>query len=128
MNRDQVFLRARGALLTDWVRWWRTGDDPGVRLRAPEHPAWHHLTERSVRRHYHGLLHPPQGATVLARTEKEGPGPREVLLYGDRVSTPGRLVVTTMDPVHHHGSAFMPGATQLLHGLPRWTGTGSGRG
>jgi hypothetical protein len=25
-----------------------------------------------------------------------------------------------MDPVHHHGSNFMPAATRLLHNLLRW--------
>ncbi|MFF8581915.1 iron chelate uptake ABC transporter family permease subunit [Streptomyces albidoflavus] len=53
------------------------------------------------------------------------PATEQVLLYEDRVSTPGRLLVTTMDPVYHHGSRFMPGATQLLLGLLRWTGVKS---
>jgi len=107
--------------------WWRTpGGDNGVRRSGDGHEAWDHLTERSVRWHYHGLLEPPAGATVLAYTEleREGdPATRQVLLYEDRVSTPGRLIVTTMDPVYHHGSRFMPGATQLLFGLLCRTGT-----
>ncbi|NYV75157.1 hypothetical protein [Streptomyces sp. UH6] len=107
--------------------WWRTDGDNGVRRAADGHEAWDHLTERAVRWHYHGLLEPPAGATVLACTdlERDGdPATRQVLLYEDRVSTPGRLIVTTMDPVYHHGSRFMPGATQLLYGLLRWTCTG----
>ncbi|MFE5239602.1 MULTISPECIES: hypothetical protein [unclassified Streptomyces] len=107
--------------------WWRTGDDNGVRLGHADHPAWAHLSERAVRWHYHGLLEPPEGATPLVHTvlEDEGdPERRQVLLYEDLVSTPGRLIVTTMDPVYHHGSRFMPGATQLLYGLLRWTGAG----
>ncbi|MGW3955068.1 hypothetical protein ACWEKM_29970 [Streptomyces sp. NPDC004752] len=106
--------------------WWRTGEDNGVRRTAEDHSAWRHLTERAVRWHYHGLLEPPAGATPLAHTvlEQEGtPATQQVLLYEDTVSTPGRLIVTTMDPVYHHGSRFMPGATQLLYGLLRWTGT-----
>lgn len=107
--------------------WWRTpGGDNGVRRAAHGHEAWDHLTGRAVRRHYHGLLEPPAGATVLAcaELEEEGdPATRQVLLHEDRVSTPGRLIVTTMDPVYHHGSRFMPGATQLLLGLLRRTGT-----
>ncbi|MBD0711145.1 MULTISPECIES: hypothetical protein [unclassified Streptomyces] len=109
--------------------WWRApGGDNGVRRSGEGHEAWDHLTERAVRWHYHGLLEPPAGATVLAYTdlEQEGdPATRQVLLYEDRVSTPGRLIVTTMDPVYHHGSRFMPGATQLLYGLLRWTATTS---
>ncbi|MFI8305294.1 hypothetical protein ACIF80_17975 [Streptomyces sp. NPDC085927] len=107
--------------------WWRTpGGDNGVRRAAEDHAAWQFLTERSVRWHYHGLLAPPAGATPLVHTvlERDGdPATQQVLLYEDRVSTPGRLIVTTMDPVYHHGSRFMPGATQLLYGLLRWTGT-----
>lgn len=109
--------------------WWRQPDgDNGVRRAAENHEAWDHLTTRAVRWHYHGLLCPPPGATVLAYTDLErtgDPATEQVLLYEDRVSTPGRLLVTTMDPVYHHGSRFMPGATQLLFGLLRWTGTGS---
>lgn len=100
--------------------WWRTGEDPGIRMRNPGHQAWNHLSEFAVRWHYHGLLTPPEGATALVVGDEEAPD-SSVLLYEDRVSTPGRLIVTTMDPVYHHGSGFMPGATQLLYGLLRWT-------
>ncbi|WP_239965258.1 hypothetical protein [Streptomyces sp. CBG9] len=109
--------------------WWRLPDgDNGVRRAAEDHEAWAHLTPRAVRWHYHGLLTPPPGATVLAYTDHEtagDPATEQVRLYEDRVSTPGRLLVTTMDPVYHHGSRFMPGATQLLLGLLRWTGVKS---
>ncbi|WP_265690069.1 hypothetical protein [Streptomyces griseolus] len=111
--------------------WWRTGEDSGVRRNHEDHEAWEFLSTRSVRWHYHGLLEPPEGATALVHTvrEREGdPERAQVLLYEDRVSTAGRLIVTTMDPVYHHGSRFMPGATELLYGLLRWTGTAVGRG
>ncbi|MBO0820259.1 MAG: hypothetical protein J2P26_05355 [Nocardiopsaceae bacterium] len=99
--------------------WWLTGEDLGVRSRHPEHPLWPHLGRRAVRWHYHGLLAPPPGATPLAVVEEEG---REagVVLYDDQVSTPGRIIVTTLDPVYHHGSNFMPGATEFLYGLLDW--------
>ncbi|MBA0052522.1 hypothetical protein E0L36_17015 [Streptomyces sp. AJS327] len=99
--------------------WWRTGEDPGIRVRSPRHEAWAHLSERAVVWHYHGLLRPPEGASTLVTAGPPGDGP-SAILYEDRVSTPGRLIVSTMDPVYHHGSAFMPGATQLLYGLLRW--------
>ncbi|MCX5462241.1 hypothetical protein [Streptomyces sp. FT1] len=109
--------------------WWRLPDgDNGVRRAAEDHEAWAHLTPRAVRRPYHGLLTPPPGATVLAYTDHEtagDPATEQVLLYEDRVSTPGRLLVTKMELVYHHGSRFMPGATQLLLGLLRWTGVKS---
>ncbi|AGI87194.1 hypothetical protein ACFWQ9_00245 [Streptomyces albidoflavus] len=130
-NGDCSWVPGLGALTPAEVNfwWWRLPDgDNGVRRAAEDHEAWAHLTPRAVRRHYHGLLTPPPGATVLAYTDHEtagDPATEQVLLYEDRVSTPGRLLVTTMDPVYHHGSRFMPGATQLLLGLLHWTGVKS---
>jgi hypothetical protein len=102
--------------------WWRTGEDPGIHQHHPEHPIWRHLAGGDVVWHYHGLLHPPPGVTPLASVRDHGADAGSIL-YEDRTSTSGRLVVTTMDPVHHHGSNFMPAATRLLHGLLRWLAT-----
>lgn len=99
--------------------WWRTGEDPGIRVHHPEHPIWAHLGAGDVTWHHHGVLHPPPGAVSLA-TVDEGGERIGTILYTDDVSTAGGLVVTTMDPVHHHGSNFMPAATRLLHGLLGW--------
>lgn len=122
-------LRALRPVETDFW-WWRTGGDNGVRHGHEGHEAWKFLTDRAVRWHYHGLLTPPEGATPLVHTVKEQDGTRQteqIILYEDKVSTAGRLIVTTMDPVYHHGSRFMPGATQLLYGLLRWTGEQAGQ-
>lgn len=99
--------------------WWRTGEDPGIRPRNPEHSLWRSLQHRDVTWHFHGLLHPPRGATVLAAVEENGRDSGSIL-YEDRVSTAGRIVVTTMDPTYHHGSNFMPAASRFLHGLLHW--------
>jgi len=107
--------------------WWRTGDDPGIRVHTPEHPIWHHLGSKDVVWHYHGLLHPPLGVTPLASVDEAG-ATAGLILYEDQVSTPGRILVTTMDPVHHHGSNFMPAATRLLHNLLRWVSVRPARG
>ena len=64
------------------------------------------------------MLRPPAGATQLLVVEEDG-GER-VLLYDDCVSTAGRLVVSTLDPVHHHGSNFIPAATRCLDVLLTW--------
>lgn len=50
-----------------------------------------------------------RGAEVLA-TDRDG----LAALYADEVSTPGRLVVTSLDPIYHHGSHFMPATTRFL--------------
>ncbi len=68
--------------------WWRTGEDPGIRPRSPEHALWRRLQHRDVTWHFHGLLHPPRGATVLAALEENG-GDSGSILYEDRVTTRG---------------------------------------
>ncbi len=98
--------------------WWLEGLDPGIRPRNAEHPLWRTATAGDLTWHFHGVLHPPPGATPLLVAE--GQGEDGVLLYEDEVSTPGRLVVTTLDPVYHHGSNFMPAATRCLDALLSW--------
>ncbi|WP_309234359.1 hypothetical protein [Nocardia sp. XZ_19_385] len=100
--------------------WWRTGEDHRIRLREPDHPAWPYFAERAVRWHYHGVLEPPAGAVSLVDLETVTGERDGSLLYIDEISTPGRLLVTTMDPVYHHGSGFMPGATQFLYSALLW--------
>jgi hypothetical protein len=65
--------------------------------------------------HYHGVLDPPDGAEVLVTL----PG-GEALLYVDRVSTPGTLVVSTLDPLSHYGGYFMPATERFLDGFLPW--------
>lgn len=99
--------------------WWRTGEDHGMRMRHPEDAVWAHFTQRAMIWHHHGIFQPPAGAVPLVVVEEDGV---EVgaTTYIDRVSTPGEIFVTTMDPVFHHGAGFMPGATQLLYQTLRW--------
>ncbi|MDO3646175.1 hypothetical protein [Nocardia mangyaensis] len=103
--------------------WWRTGEDHRLRLCAPDHPAWGFFAERAVIWHYHGVLEPPTGAVSLVDLHTEDGVRDGSILYLDEQSTPGRLLVTTMDPVYHHGSGFMPGATQLLYSALYWATT-----
>lgn len=104
--------------------WWRTGEDSRIRRTHTGHPAAEWFTDKSLTWHYHGVLEPPEGAVSLVdlhTVEGELDGS---LLYIDETSTAGRLLVTTMDPVYHHGSGFMPGATQLLYSVLRWASEG----
>jgi hypothetical protein len=98
--------------------WWREGLDPGIRARSLDHSLWRTASVSDLTWHFHGVLHPPPGATPLLVAEDEGK--EEVLLYEDQVSTSGRLVVTTLDPVYHHGSNFMPAATRCLDVFLSW--------
>ena len=119
-NKVEQWLPGVGYTFRPTVFWkWRTGEDNGTRLRLPEDPMWEFFTPWSVSWHHHGLLHPRPGARSLVVMEEDG---AEVgtLMYVDEVNQPARLLVTTMDPVYHHGSGFMPGASQLLYSLLRW--------
>ncbi|KOS53846.1 hypothetical protein [Rhodococcus rhodochrous] len=104
--------------------WWRTGEDHRLRRQAPDHPAWDFFTEHSVIWHHHGVLEPPAGAVSLVDLHTEDGRRDGSILYLDETSTSGRLLVTTMDPVYHHGSGFMPGATQLLYTSLHWATRG----
>ncbi|MGW1742004.1 hypothetical protein ACWCPQ_24725 [Nocardia sp. NPDC001965] len=100
--------------------WWRTGEDHRLRKLEPGHPAWEFFADRSVIWHYHGVLEPPAGAVSLVDLYTEEGVRDGSILYLDETSTAGKLLVTTMDPVYHHGSGFMPGATQLLYSALHW--------
>ena len=90
--------------------WWLTpGADLGLRIAAPEHPLMSGMADRDVTWHLHGWFVPPEGAEVLV-TDDEG----RAIAYDDRVSTPGRMIVTSLDPMYHHGSRFMPATTRFL--------------
>lgn len=104
--------------------WWRTGEDHRLRTRDEQHPAWRFFAEKSVVWHYHGVLEPPDGAVSLVDLHTPDGDRDGSILFVDETNTPGRLLVTTMDPVYHHGSGFMPGATQLLYSSLHWATRG----
>ncbi|WZB68307.1 TonB-dependent receptor plug domain-containing protein [Achromobacter xylosoxidans] len=91
------------------------GADPGLRLAAPDHSLFRYLTLADVTWHQHGTYAPPPGAVSLV--DKVGAGS---VLYEDRCSTAGRLIVTSLDPMYHHGSYFMPATSRFLRGFLPW--------
>lgn len=94
---------------TNWWWWLDPDADLGVRIIAPKHPLVARLGTEEVSWHLHGHFDPPKGAEVLLADENE-----LALLYVDTVTTPGRCVVTSLDPCYHHGSHFMPATTGFL--------------
>ncbi|MEM1050038.1 MAG: hypothetical protein AAGL24_28030 [Pseudomonadota bacterium] len=92
--------------------WWREGGSLGLRPRTPDHPLFAHLTMDDATWHYHGFFDPPSGACSLIDVADKGS-----ILYDDMVSTPGRMLVTSLDPMYHHGSYFMPATTRFLDGF-----------
>lgn len=96
--------------------WWKeAGADSGLRLAAPDHPLFSYLTLDDATWHQHGTFTPPPGARSLI--DKAGAGS---VLYEDSHSTPGRLIVTSLDPMYHHGSYFMPASSRFLRGFLPW--------
>jgi len=79
---------------------------------APDHPLFDHVTLADATWHYHGHFAPPPGARSLIDVGTEGS-----VLYEDRVTTNGTLIVTALDPMYHHGSHFMPATTRFLDGF-----------
>lgn len=117
---------------------WRIGEDVGRRSVNREHPFWDGLADDAVHWHYHGVLAHPATAVPLVRleelpehadTETEEPwgtpyraipGHSNTLMYYDAGTFAAELVVSTMDASYHHGSGFMPGATQLMYRMLHW--------
>jgi hypothetical protein len=99
--------------------WWRQGEAaPAVEIAEPRHGLFAHLGREACVWHHHGtLLAPPGAQPMLTLAGTEGP---ECLMYEDRASSPGRLILATLDPFYHHGSHFMPATTLFLDGFVRW--------
>ncbi len=101
---------------TNWWWWLDPNADLGVRVTeaAAAHPLMAGIGDKEVTWHLHGWFVPPEGATVLARDGEGRP-----ILYEDKVSTPGTMILSSLDPVFHHGSHFMPATTRFLdHFVP----------
>ncbi|MGN0041947.1 hypothetical protein [Rhodococcus sp. (in: high G+C Gram-positive bacteria)] len=104
--------------------WWLTKEDPMIRTRSHDHESWQYLTTKAVIWHHHGIYNTDADVVpLLVSEEPDSEGiPRDagMMLYEDTVTTPGRIIATTLDPMYHHGSNFMPGATRFLYALLRW--------
>lgn len=96
---------------TNWWWWLDPTADLGVRVTdaAASHPLMQGIGEKEATWHLHGWFVPPEGATVLARDGEGRP-----IFYEDKVSTPGTMILSSLDPMFHHGSHFMPATTRFL--------------
>lgn len=101
--------------------WWLTpGADSGLRQASENHGLFDHIQLQDATWHRHGTLAVPSGAVSLIDAVEGGS-----VLYDDSVSTPGRLIVSTLDPCYHHGSYFMPATTRFLRGFIPWLKAGA---
>ncbi len=103
--------------------WWLDKDaQPPHRLVAPDHELFRAVSFVDAIWHFHGMLKPPPRAQTLIDVppDLENRDAGGALLYDDRVTTAGRLIVSTLDPFYHHGSNFMPATTKFLDGFLPW--------
>lgn len=102
--------------------WWKTpGASLGLYAITPEHSLFQYVSLMDATWHYHGILTPPPGAIPVIGVVDDG-----VLLYEDAVSTPGRLLVSSLDPFYHYGSHFMPVTERFLEKFLEWLKTSIG--
>lgn len=96
--------------------WWLDPDaKSGLVLTQPEHSLFQYLSIEDCTWHQHGVFWPDEGVEALVSLAEGG-----VILYIDRVSTAGTLLVTTLDPIAHFGSYFMPATERFLDGFLPW--------
>ncbi len=97
--------------------WWWLDPEPrsGIVAALPDHPLFERLSLPEVTWHHHGVFDPPPGADTVIAAEDGG-----AILYIDRVSTAGTLVVAALDPLSHFGAYFMPAAERFLDGFLPW--------
>ncbi|WP_232699669.1 hypothetical protein [Brevibacillus daliensis] len=101
--------------------WWLEKDaKSGLILRQPEHDLFRYINLLDATWHYHGVFFPPVGAETLIEVDGDG-----AIMYIDKVSTPGTLIMTTLDPEYHYGSYFMPATERFLTGFLPWLAEGS---
>ncbi|MBD0863186.1 hypothetical protein IA539_18585 [Gordonia sp. zg691] len=100
---------------TNYWWWLEDGADMGLRSPNPDHSFFERLELKDCTWHYHGVVEPPAGAQALVDLPTD-----ETLLYVDEVSTPGTLVISTLDPMSHFGAYFMPATERFLDGFMPW--------
>lgn len=100
---------------TNFWWWLEQGASLGVTTHQPDDSFWQRLSPADVAWHYHGALDPPAGARSLVGLDDGGS-----LLYVDETSCPGTLVVSSLDPIWHFGSYFMPATERFLDGFLPW--------
>lgn len=107
---------------TNFWWWLEPGAVPVNRLVSPDHEFFQAVSFADTIWHFHGMLKPPTHAQTLIDVppDAEGRDAGGALLYDDRSTTAGRLIISTLDPFYHHGSNFMPATTKFLDGFLPW--------
>ena len=100
---------------TNYWWWLDKNADSGLRVGSPDHPLCRAVPLADMTWHHHTRFVPPPGAvSILDHVDGSS------IFYDDQVSTPGRMLISGLDPFCHHGSYFMPATTRFLDGFLPW--------
>ena len=102
---------------TNYWWWLDPAADLGVRIADPHHPLFGAVSEADLTWHIHGTL---EGDGARSLVDWRPDGRRHGSLMMEAFPGAGRLLITTLDPVYHHGSGFMPATTRFLNGFLPW--------
>lgn len=100
---------------TNFWWWLETDADLGVRIKDPKHPLMLGIGQRDVTWHVHGTLAFDEESETIVDWQPSDTAGGAILAVQNRGK--GRLVITTLDPIYHHGSGFMPATTAFLKGF-----------
>lgn len=104
---------------TNFWWWLEPGAKSGLVLAKPEHDLFQYIDLRDATWHYHGVFFPEQEVETLIGIENDGS-----IMYVDKQSRKGTLILTTLDPEYHYGSYFMPATERFLDGFLPWLANG----
>lgn len=99
--------------------WWWLDPKGGLDLsiEVPGHPLFRRLGLKDLTWHVHGTLDIVGPCDVLMKYLDPAAG-GSIMLEARRGR--GRLFMTTLDPIFHHGSGFMPATTRFLEAFLPW--------
>lgn len=100
---------------TNFWWWLEPGADLGLEITDTSHEMFVEMGKSDVSWHLHGLFDVPEGAKSLV-DYRDG----RSVLYEDTQNYAGHLIVTSLDPMYHHGAYFMPATTRFLYGFIPW--------
>ncbi|MFB6302584.1 MAG: hypothetical protein ABEH78_06965 [Haloferacaceae archaeon] len=92
--------------------WWARGETLELEVLEPEHPLFEGVSSDVYTWHYHGRFDPPTDATPLLAA------PEGVVMYEQHLGA-GRLLATTIDPVHHLGDGQITNPIDTTSALDR---------
>lgn len=104
---------------TNFWWWLEPGAKSGLVLTKPEHDLFRYIRLEDATWHYHGVFFPEREVESLIEVENDGS-----ILYVDKKSIGGTLIMTTLDPEYHYGSYFMPATERFLDGFLPWLAHG----